>query len=778
MSLETFTDHTTLKYIGQAREKLVEYCDERRFAVAQVYLIQSGLKAAAYTGLWTFLARRAQAGGNEVVAHAVRSALWDANVRSGQIAIQEARYYLAQGNFGSAAFVIDTVFGQRTQDSEARLLVARCEVARILAEPAGVERKLSRDDVGDLLKDLPFITAEEAMTVIDLLRFAGYFERALVRLDQAQTKYPNDIRFLLRRARILEQTGDIGGAIEIWEDAVVHSERYRIEGRFKLLSLYGQLGREGEVDRIALDLSSAPLRLVDRLRLAFLKRQSGVVEALIECLSNAGPMHDALSHADLIEISDMLLDHGCVGLLLWLRKRRVLVSDKVKSILDQAGYYVDGPRVVPASFQAARQVRSPDFLFPLDSFLEQDPRPAGWPGTVRMPCRIMLVNASLKAGGAERQFVELCRALVEAGTDPTLIDVALYSLAADRGHSIFLDQLTRLGVNVFDLSERPVANRTLPPSIQTMIEALPQELSKDTEPLWHLVQERRPKVLHCWQDRAMLSGGLVGIAANLERVVLSARNMSPATRGEGSMTELRGLYSQFAGEPNFILTSNSMAGTRDYEDWLGLDRGSWSILANSIDLSRFHPGVRTKTRKRDEIYVTGVFRLAANKRPLLWVETLAELQRLSDKKIVARIFGEGPLLQEIWAKSKEVGLENFQIEVAAHDPEELYAEADIVLLMSRVEGVPNVVLEAQACGIPVVACDVGGTAEALHQGGTGGGLLLDRDVEPYAAAQEVLNWLPDALAAALEDRVGFVAQKFGSSVFAGAALALYTGDAS
>jgi glycosyltransferase involved in cell wall biosynthesis len=67
----------------------------------------------------------------------------------------------------------------------------------------------------------------------------------------------------------------------------------------------------------------------------------------------------------------------------------------------------------------------------------------------------------------------------------------------------------------------------------------------------------------------------------------------------------------------------------------------------------------------------------------------------------------------------------------------IYASADLLLFPSEAEVWPNVVMEARACGLPVVAC-TNGAAHVMQGGGQDGWLLPDRHVQAWITAVEAL----------------------------------------
>jgi glycosyltransferase involved in cell wall biosynthesis len=135
--------------------------------------------------------------------------------------------------------------------------------------------------------------------------------------------------------------------------------------------------------------------------------------------------------------------------------------------------------------------------------------------------------------------------------------------------------------------------------------------------------------------------------------------------------------------------------------------------------------------------------------------------------------GTGPLQDSLMDAVRRRGLDRYVLFLGQRDDvPELMAAADIFALPSRFEGLPLVVLEAMAAGLPVVATGVGGTEEAVRHRMTG--LLVEpgRPAELSAALIEVLG--NQAWAAQLGERGRIRAQRcFSVERMARETLALY-----
>jgi glycosyltransferase involved in cell wall biosynthesis len=100
--------------------------------------------------------------------------------------------------------------------------------------------------------------------------------------------------------------------------------------------------------------------------------------------------------------------------------------------------------------------------------------------------------------------------------------------------------------------------------------------------------------------------------------------------------------------------------------------------------------------------------------------------------------------------------------------------ADIFLHTAHVEGLPNVLLEAQSAGLPIVAAAAGGVAEAIDPGVTG---VVVHSREPRVLAEEVARRLSNREWYDRARRAGplYVEQRFSVDRMIDATLAVYDG---
>ncbi len=174
----------------------------------------------------------------------------------------------------------------------------------------------------------------------------------------------------------------------------------------------------------------------------------------------------------------------------------------------------------------------------------------------------------------------------------------------------------------------------------------------------------------------------------------------------------------------------------------GIDPQRLHVMRNGVDLQRFAPqpaaGARSALGVDGMPLLVSVGHLIERKGHHLVIEALALLLRTyPDARLV--IIGEGEERGRLERQIDQLGLAA-RVRLAGALPQaELprwYAAADALVLASSREGWANVLLEAMACGTPVVATRIWGTPEVVQ--GAVAGRLVERDAASIAAGVEAL----------------------------------------
>lgn len=346
-----------------------------------------------------------------------------------------------------------------------------------------------------------------------------------------------------------------------------------------------------------------------------------------------------------------------------------------------------------------------------------------------VPRRVRLVIGSLQPGGAERQICYLAAGLKERGWDVALLAFAPTQPGAEH----YAAMLERVGVPLV----------VAPSAREVFADAHPDEgfiaAVRDLWPLlrhlpfylvhWAVAAYRRfaadrPALVIAYLDMVNLAAGLGAVLAGVDRVLLSGRNVHPGNfpNHYGHAIEwVAACYRHLGTFPEVRLSANSAAGARSYADWLELPRDRVAAIPNGIPADAVEPpdpeavrAVRAGVGAADGTpLVVGVFRLAEEKRPLLFVETV---RRLLDRRVDVRaaLAGDGPMAGAVRDAVARAGLSDRLLLLGVReDVRVVIAAADLVLHVARAEGHPNVLMEAQLLGRPIVAIEAEGLAEVL-----------------------------------------------------------------
>ncbi len=301
------------------------------------------------------------------------------------------------------------------------------------------------------------------------------------------------------------------------------------------------------------------------------------------------------------------------------------------------------------------------------------------------PASIAFCVTGLEAGGAERMLVELVTRLDRRSFAPTVISLAARSVKGEP----LAARLEACGIPVHFLDARSTWNA-------------PRTYRR----LCSLLRSVRPRLVQTWLWHANVLGALaarrVGIA-----VVTGLRVAEPARRWRWWLERVvtrAALRHVAVGEGVKRFAINRV----------GLEASKIDVIPNGVkifsgeaaDLRQF--GI-PDSRKA----LAFVGRLDKQKGIDWLVEQLPSLLKRLPRHDVL-IVGDGPLMTTIARRISQLKIADRVHTIGwLADPRPLLAAADLLLLPSRWEGMPNVLLEAMAMCRPVVAMDVEGVSELL-----------------------------------------------------------------
>jgi glycosyltransferase involved in cell wall biosynthesis/5S rRNA maturation endonuclease (ribonuclease M5) len=336
---------------------------------------------------------------------------------------------------------------------------------------------------------------------------------------------------------------------------------------------------------------------------------------------------------------------------------------------------------------------------------------------------IALVIYGFTRGGAEWQFYLLVKALIVQGHS---VSVFYFTEPVDTT-KCWLDELSSVGVSLFCL--RDYIHKIQISDNENLVDELLGFLSTyESRLVLAMLSLMGGREFNCCISYLLSANVLASLSAvlvGIPNTLISTRCSAPGTVGGdfidskivnidlGTSAQLLEILIKYAG---VNIAANSNVGAESYAKWLNIEKSSISIVPNGL----LEPAIVSKKSIRDAycisdsaFLVIGVMRLTDQKRPLLFLNCIDVLsQRHPNLKVL--LIGDGALFAEVQKTINEKGLEHIITLLGEQtNATDFMQAADVLLHTPKFEGLPNVILEAQQVGCPVVCSNAGGSLEAL-----------------------------------------------------------------
>lgn len=321
----------------------------------------------------------------------------------------------------------------------------------------------------------------------------------------------------------------------------------------------------------------------------------------------------------------------------------------------------------------------------------------------------MFLITGLNYGGAESQLKELAVRLKKRNHEILIVTMI-------PPHA-FIQELKKAGITIKTLYMR----RGMPD---------PRAIFR----LASLIRDFRPDILHSHMVHANILARVVRMMTRFPVLVCTAHSIDEGGR-------IREWAYRLTDPLCDITTQVSMAGLRRYIQVKAVPENKILFIPNGVDTKRFQPNEEARKILRHEFSFTNEFVWLAVGRieeakdyPNMIYAFSLLIKSCPDARLL--IAGQGTYKTNIEQLVEELGLKDFVKFLGIRsDVPELMNAADAFVMSSLWEGMPMVLLEAAAVGLPIVATDVGGNREVIVDKQSGF-LVPSRDSSLLADAME------------------------------------------
>jgi len=320
------------------------------------------------------------------------------------------------------------------------------------------------------------------------------------------------------------------------------------------------------------------------------------------------------------------------------------------------------------------------------------------------------VIPSLGTGGTQRQVVEYLR---RSGPGQPVHLIALFD-SNDR----FLRELEHSGINPVILARGCRTSRLG----RAAVRFLPNTTALIA--LTARLRSSRPSCVVSWLFQANVVAAPAARLADVPRVVSSVRGMSTWKSWPGFRRWWYWPADRLTAPLNDVIFANSRAAAKDFVRWMRLPGLPVEVVPNGLDIDALLAAPFTDARQRHGLpsgvpVLLTVGRLSFEKDQETLLRSCARLATRMQRWHLF-VVGHGVLETRLRQLAEDLGL-HAQVTFTGRvdDPQSYYRAATLFVLSSRIEGLPNALIEAQIFGVTAVTTDCGGAGDVVDDCQTG-----------------------------------------------------------
>lgn len=206
---------------------------------------------------------------------------------------------------------------------------------------------------------------------------------------------------------------------------------------------------------------------------------------------------------------------------------------------------------------------------------------------------------------------------------------------------------------------------------------------------------------------------LLATLGGKQTVIVADRNDPRFIPGQWPVRKLRDFLYRFADGVIVQTKHNQVYFSRKVQE-------KSTIIYNPVDLGE-KAGLSLRTEKEKRIVSVG--RLMPQKNQIMLLEAFAKV-REQFPEYTLTIYGEGPFRNTLEENITRLGLEDcVSLPGSVKDVHDRIASAELFVMSSNYEGMPNALIEAMCLGLPVISTAVSGATDLIRHGENG--LLVD-----------------------------------------------------